>query len=397
MIPSVVYDAFYYALLSGLSFPLGAILGIFLSPVSPYVVALIIAFGAGALLFAVTVELYGEQLKHLEEHGHHHEGMVEVGICLGMAMVGAILYMFLSRYVETLSEGPEEKKSEVGSVSAMESGINATPRDNDSSSIAGSSPEQTPRGEDGEIVREHKTLRQDSKWKKGRQKVLLAAKLNKSVLEQRRSKFKVEQMAMAAQHGDSSATTLAFGMFVGVLADGLPEAVLMGFLASAGKLSFMFVLSLFVANFPESFGSGSILYESKTFSPFIIVAMWTIPCVLAAVLAALTCYLVPEDVQGLPAVEMVAASIEGLAGGMMMAMIGSMMLPEAFNMAKKSENIFNKMVAEHHHHHGADIPGVLCVAGFLVAVGMKVTGGYLGSSHAAEAHHGGGHHGEGFF
>merc|ERR1719326_2751673 len=105
--------------------------------------------------------------------------------------------------------------------------------------------------------------------------------------------------------------------------------------------------------------------------------MWTMPCLLTAVLAAGSCYLVPEDVQGLRSVEMIAASIEGVAGGMMLAMIGSVMLPEAFNMAKKSENVFNKMVAEEHHHHGADIPGVLCVAGFLVAVGLKVTGGVV--------------------
>merc|ERR1719440_1017719 len=70
-IPPEVYDAFFYGLLSASSFPLGAITGIFFAPVSPFVVALIIAFGAGSLLFAVTVELYGAELQHLEEHNHH--------------------------------------------------------------------------------------------------------------------------------------------------------------------------------------------------------------------------------------------------------------------------------------------------------------------------------------
>merc|ERR1719352_950770 len=193
----------------------------------------------------------------------------------------------------------------------------------------------------------------------------------------------------AVQSGNAQATTLAFGMFVGVLADGLPEAVLIGFLASAGKLSMMFILSLFIANFPESFSASSIMHENKTFSAPTIIAMWTVPCVLPAILAATACYCVPEDVQGLRAVEMVAACIEGLAGGMMLAMIGSVMLPEAFNMAKKSENVFNKMVAEEYQHHGADVPGVLCVAGFLVAVGMKVMGGVLTTHHAE---HGGSEH-----
>jgi zinc transporter ZupT len=219
----------------------------------------------------------------------------------------------------------------------------------------------------------------------------MAAKLQRSVLENRRSKFNIEKMALAQEHGKANPATLALGMFVGVLADGLPEAILIGFLASAGKLSMMFILSLFIANFPESFSASSIMYEQKTMSVVQIVGMWTFPCIIPAILAGLAAYCVPEDVQGLRSVEMIAASIEGVAGGMMLAMIGSVMLPEAFNMAKNSENVFNKMVAAEHHHHGADIPGVMCVAGFLVAVGMKVTGGVLTSS----PHPGG--HAHGFF
>merc|ERR1719482_2283930 len=219
---------------------------------------------------------------------------------------------------------------------------------------------------------------------------MTSVKLARMNLLNRRSKYKIEQVAQAAKKGDSNATSLAFGMFVGVLADGLPESILIGFLASSGKLSLMFVLSLFIANFPESFSAASLMYEHETFSAPVIVALWTVPCLLPAFLAALACYLVPEDVQGLRAVEMTAASIEGIAGGMMLAMIASVMLPEAFNMAKKSENIFNKLTAEEYHHHGADVPGVLCVAGLLVAVGMKVTGGVVTASqlpHGVEGHH----------
>lgn len=63
-------SAFLYGLVSAASLPIGAIVGIALSPVEPLAVANIIAFGSGCLLFAVTVELYGEQLMHLEEHNH---------------------------------------------------------------------------------------------------------------------------------------------------------------------------------------------------------------------------------------------------------------------------------------------------------------------------------------
>ena len=78
-------------------------------------------------------------------------------------------------------------------------------------------------------------------------------------------------------------------------------------------------------------------------------------------------------------VEVTAAVIEGLAGGMMLAMIASVMLPQAFNMAKEAENPFNKLDPEAKNHHGGDIPGVACVAGFLLAVALKVLGGVLES------------------
>jgi hypothetical protein len=395
-----VYVAFFYGLLSAISFPIGSVLGIALSPVSPYVVALIIAFGAGSLLFAVTVELYGEQLKHLEEHGHHHEGVVEVGICLTMAFVGSLVYIALNRYVEGMAEADlEEDGKEGGDASttkALESAEQGkmSPRRPESVSDDASS-KATPRGEDGSEAtpRGGAPARQKSaKWAKASTKVMTSVKLARMNLLNRRSKFGVSAAIKQKDSGDQAAKTLAFGMFVGVLADGLPEAILIGFLASSGKLSLMFVLSLFIANFPESFSASSLMYETQAFSSLVIFGMWTLPCVLNAVLAALACYLVPEDVQGLRSVEIIAASIEGLAGGMMLTMIAAVMLPEAFNMAKKSENIFNKISwGENkaiYNHHGADIPGVFCVAGFLLAVGLKVTGGVLSSVPAsAEAHH----------
>jgi hypothetical protein len=347
-------------------------LGIAFSPVSPFVVAMIIAFGAGSLLFAVTVELYGEQLKHLEEHHHHAEGMVEVGICLTMAFIGALVYIFLNRYVESLSEAGEgiEKAAEQAKDDSLEKGSSST--------------EQTPR-DDSPSPERKGGAGGKSKWGRTKTKIMMTAKLN--ILQSRRSKFNMEKTMQAVNKGEAQAKTLAFGMFVGVLADGLPESILIGFLASSGKLSVMFIVSLFIANFPESFSAASLMHEHKAFSTPVIIGMWTLPCLIPAILAALACYLVPADVQGMRAVEMIAASIEGLAGGMMLAMIGSVMLPEAFNMAKSAENIFNGLVAVEHHHHGADIPGVLCVSGFLVAVGLKVMGGALG-----EGHHGGGEH-----
>merc|ERR1719453_123987 len=87
--------------------------------------------------------------------------------------------------------------------------------------------------------------------------------------------------------------------------------------------------------------------------------------VLTGCLAALACWLVPPWAHATFAVKVFAAVIEGVAGGMMLAMIASVMLPHAYTMAKESTAL-----------HRGDVPGVFCVCGFLTAVFMKVAGGY---------------------
>merc|ERR1719389_1341612 len=135
---------------------------------------------------------------------------------------------------------------------------------------------------------------------------------------------------------DKGASSLALGMLAGIMADGIPESILIGFLASKGSISTMFIVSLFIANFPESFSSASLMKEHQTFSTVSIIGLWALPCFMTGTLAALACYCVPVEVQELTVVLIIAAVIEGLAGGMMLAMIASVMLPQAFNMAKEN-------------------------------------------------------------
>merc|ERR1719453_491762 len=92
-------EALIWGTLSAISLPIGAVMGIYFSPVDPYFVANTIAFGAGCLLFAVTIELYGEQLHHVESDGFK-DGKIEMAVCLVSAVVGSILYPFLNRWVE---------------------------------------------------------------------------------------------------------------------------------------------------------------------------------------------------------------------------------------------------------------------------------------------------------
>merc|ERR1719281_2128389 len=175
-------------------------------------------------------------------------------------------------------------------------------------------------------------------------------------------------------HAEESGSALALGMLAGIMADGIPEAILIGFLASKGSISTMFIVSLFIANFPESFSSASLMKEHATFSTAAIIALWALPCAMTGSLAALACYFVPVEAHALSIVQITAAVIEGLAGGMMLAMIASVMLPQAFNMAKEEKAKGSKDSLPIWAH-GGDVPGVFCVCGFLLAVGLKVYGG----------------------
>jgi hypothetical protein len=367
----VVLQAGVFGFMSALSLPVGAVLGILCSPVDPYFVALIIAFGAGCLMFAVTVELYGEQLMHLEEH-NHKEGIMEVLICLIAALVGSLGYIALNRWVEGMEGGEEEGHDEETRVITK--------------GIEHSEPAKNPLQHKDTVGKKLNTPPQSARASGHWGKIRTTVKVHKMHVMARKGMRMKYGTPTAAGGGHGGGSSLALGMLAGIVADGVPESVLIGFLASGGKLSTMFIVSLFIANFPESFSSASLMQEHQTFSKYAIIGLWTIPCVMTGTLAALAAYMIPANMQDSLEVEITAAVIEGLAGGMMLAMIASVMLPQAFNMAKEAENPFNKHDPEHKGHHGGDIPGVACVSGFLLAVAMKVLGGVLESVPGEKVH-----------
>merc|ERR1719161_3155550 len=81
---------------------------------------------------------------------------------------------------------------------------------------------------------------------------------------------------------------LAYAMFLGLLVDGIPESILLGFLAAERSLSLVLVLSLFVANFPEAFSSASLMKEAGI-PVWKIVGMWSALAILTGLLACLAC------------------------------------------------------------------------------------------------------------
>merc|ERR1719379_2113096 len=102
---NVWQEALLFGIISSLSLPIGALLGQWLSPVEDYIVAALVAFGGGALLFAVTVELYGHAL---HEVAHGKLGYTEMCTTVACALLGALLYLYLNKFMESWVEEEED-------------------------------------------------------------------------------------------------------------------------------------------------------------------------------------------------------------------------------------------------------------------------------------------------
>lgn len=391
-------EALLFGLISAASLPIGAYIGQRVSPVRDDVVAAFVAFGAGALLFAVTVELYGHAL---HEVAHGKMGYVELMTTIACALIGALMYLYLNKMMEEWSEEGDDEEPTAAQAGAGDSGA---------SSSGGDAPPADARSRWARIKAHTEEMGAESRRKRG---VMSAKDAVTKLLDDARAK-KVEELkgrqkrmmiAAAATtpkaKKDSSGTLdrektqeeldeeaeeekrlakglkLAQSMFLGLLVDGVPESILLGFLAAERSLSLVLVVSLFIANFPEAFSSASLMKEAGV-PVWKIIGMWTALAILTGVLACLACagllWVVGGTVQDgqLPFhVALGVAAVEGIAGGAMIACIAAVMLPEAF--ARKS------------HGYLFMDSGFLCTAGFLMAVLIKVTGGLVDSERVEQA------------
>jgi hypothetical protein len=361
------------------------------------------ALGAGALLFAVTVELYGHALRELEMG---RAGIFELLSTVAGALVGCIFYLWVNRWLEQTLEQAHEETSD-----SVEGGENS----HTTAAISPSAPSETTPlyrqkapntlGVSNALAEErrrwsqlstpggHSSQREDSftrmtSWgagsddhmsikSRGRDMVLNRISLGSTSGSPKPITGTPISPASIAQVDPGMAERgkhVAFALFLGILVDGVPEGLLMGFLAAEGHLSAVLIISLIVANFPEAFSSASLMKQGGV-SNVKIVSMWTSLCIMVGVLAGLACFLIkhffPTYPHGdnLPQGLLIAvAVIEGITGGAMIACIATVMLPEAFQRAGKEGLLCCSS-------------GFLCTAGFLVAVVLKAMEHHYNNTH----------------
>lgn len=114
-------------------------------------------------------------------------------------------------------------------------------------------------------------------------------------------------------------------ILVGTLMDNIPEALVIGFNAGVGNISTSFLMAVFISNIPEALSS-SIGMKQAGNSPKRILALWGGAVLLSGLIA-----MVGSLLMNVTSPWMVAIA-QATAGGAILAMLASTMMPEAYEL-----------------------------------------------------------------
>ena len=148
---------------------------------------------------------------------------------------------------------------------------------------------------------------------------------------ERRTSIIETHHSIEIEHSKSAAMSI----WLGILLDGIAESLVLGLMANEATearepgLMYAFVISVFVANFPEALSSAGTM-KRVGMAPLTIMMMWGLIFVLTGVGAAAGSLLFPpgDDENDTP--KHVQAALEGVCGGAMLTAISNTVFPEAF-------------------------------------------------------------------
>ncbi|MDP1675237.1 MAG: cyclic nucleotide-binding domain-containing protein [Bacteroidota bacterium] len=150
---------------------------------------------------------------------------------------------------------------------------------------------------------------------------------------------KMEELNLMQKHASSGAP---FALFLGSLMDTIPESIIIGAsFVSFDTYQYTFLAAVFLSNLPEAMASSHAMIESG-FSSKRIFTLWGSLIIAGAIAAAL------GNIFLLGAQPTIITFVEALAGGGILAMVASVMMPEAYEDG------------------GAEV-GLATIAGFLAA------------------------------
>ena len=372
--------AFGWGFLSAVSLLIGALIGVTCPP-STQVNAACMAFGAGALLEALSIELFGHII-HMAAHGDGGDSNRD-GIRGGVGdtrKAGA----YNGEVGDGVGQGPTINDADLSLPFNDPEHIRATTaavRDYPTlpmiaivSAIAGGvffSWLEKALNDKGAASRKVATARQhlDKLKRQGTDLDLadleLEAALEKenehpSAADDDLAVTKSRALARKESTGDKvdeHARMKAIVIWLGILLDGIPESIVLGIQSNNATFSSLltFVVAVFLANLPEAMSASAVMFRNKM-ARMQIMGMWAVITVCTGVGAGIGSILFPPGSQKNVETLRYIAMIEGACGGAMLTMIANTVLPEAFHM-------------------GGNVVGLSCLGGFLAAMSVTVFSG----------------------
>eukprot|EP00933_Yihiella_yeosuensis_P019149 TRINITY_DN15540_c0_g3_i1.p1 TRINITY_DN15540_c0_g3~~TRINITY_DN15540_c0_g3_i1.p1 ORF type:complete len:411 (+),score=66.68 TRINITY_DN15540_c0_g3_i1:174-1406(+) len=355
---NIAVSALVFGTLSALSLPLGAVCGVMCHPVNEKIVARLVAFGAGALLFAVTIELYGGVLHEIEATGEAAaffpgEGLsvslykqyCRAFVSLAACLVGAYGYLRLNR---KLKDWAEDKPCSYDPMTSDDEPEESEAHQNLRVELW--SAQVSMKRQESFPISGHPTPIPPSRIPE------LGGSAQTTPLFPHRAPR--SQTLEIIQKDDGKKWAAAVAILVGVCIDGFCEGILIGFMAAHRNLSVDFVFSVFLANFPEAFSIASMLTELQQHD-LLIMAGSSALMIITGLTSGLTAFFLQSgvDLEGLNA-QLVTGGVEGVAAGAMLMMIMSVMIPEAFEVQ-------------------GDVSSMYIVFGFLGSIGLRICTGFV--------------------
>jgi hypothetical protein len=256
------FVAFVYGTLSAITLPLGAACGCYWVEASETMIAFMVACGAGALLFAVTVELYGEAVDRLETHGFL-SGFLEMSATAAGALIGAIVYILCCRWIDWAVENAQKRSNDSPGGSPISPGGRGTRdqpflesgriddverRKKESPGVYTSREIDHVRGRKRAVMGAldpalHHQIQEESR--QGRYGATSSGTRSGARTEEAISDRVVSESACDSKRVNE--IRVAIFIWLGALLDGIPEAIMLGYLAAEQKLSVALVMALFVS------------------------------------------------------------------------------------------------------------------------------------------------------
>ncbi|ELR13566.1 uncharacterized protein ACA1_358640 [Acanthamoeba castellanii str. Neff] len=315
--------AFGWGVLSAVSFPLGCAIGLFWPTMPIKLRAVAMGFGGGALLFALTLSLFGEVLFHIDKYGHG-----PMLVMLFCALAGGMIFLALDFLIEERGGwvrrlSKNRKRLLEWRKKRLRPMLDKLRRKNGGYahfSTVESYQLEIEQELEEEISRlDEKELHLQTTWNPATEESkadfdTLAAPL----VEEGEVDAAIASSGPPPDSLEPVGSGVGLAIWLGMLIDGITTV-------SADGVSYALVIAFFLANLPEALSSSIIMLENGM-SKLVISCMWLFLVAMTGVGAIIGSFMKePEDAGPNDAFYYGTSAIEGLAAGAMLVVISNAM------------------------------------------------------------------------